>query len=95
MLATSVIFFCLSICLSLVFVIVSNDIPRKLQASGLLINFIVLLMLSWGFYSGRPEFIDLIIVFILLNLIGIIGFLRFAMDGNLLSSSSTQEKRKF
>jgi multicomponent Na+:H+ antiporter subunit F len=95
MLATSVIFFCLSICLSLVFVIVSKDIPRKLQASGLLINFIVLLMLSWGFYSGRPEFIDLIIVFILLNLIGIIGFLRFAMDGNLLSSSSTQEKRKF
>ena len=95
MLATSVIFFCLSICLSLVFVIVSNDIPRKLQASGLLINFIVLLMLSWGFYSGRPDFIDLIIVFILLNLIGIIGFLRFTKDGNLLSSNSNQEKRKF
>ena len=95
MLATSVIFFCLSICLSLVFVIISPDIPRKLQASGLLINFIVLLMLSWGFYSGRPDFIDLIIVFILLNLIGIIGFLRFTKDGNLLSSNSTQEKRKF
>ena len=95
MLAISVIFFCLSICLSLVFVIISTDIPRKLQASGLLINFIVLLMLSWGFYSGRPDFIDLIIVFILLNLIGIVGFLRFAKDGNLLSSSSTQEKRKF
>ncbi len=95
MLATSVIFFCLSICLSLVFVITSTDIPRKLQASGLLINFIVLLMLSWGFYSGRPDFIDLIIVFILLNLIGIIGFLRFTKDGNLLSSNSTQEKRKF
>ena len=95
MLATSVIFFCLSICLSLVFVIISTDIPRKLQASGLLINFIVLLMLSWGFYSGRPDFIDLIIVFILLNLIGIIGFLRFTKDGNLLSSNPTQEKRKF
>ena len=95
MLATSVIFFCLSIWLSLVFVIISKDIPRKLQASGLLINFIVLLMLSWGFYSGRPDFIDLIIVFILLNLIGIIGFLRFTKDGNLLSSNSTQEKRKF
>ena len=95
MLATSVIFFCLSIFLSLVFVIIATDIPRKLQASGLLINFIVLLMLSWGFYSGRPEFIDLIIVFILLNLIGIIGFLRFTKDGNLLSSNSTQEKRKF
>ena len=95
MLATSVIFFCLSISLSLIFVIVSKDIPRKLQASGLLINFIVLLMLSWGFYSGRPDFIDLIIVFILLNLIGIIGFLRFTKDGNLLSSNSTQEKRKF
>ena len=95
MLATSVIFFCLSVFLSLVFVIVSKDIPRKLQASGLLINFIVLLMLSWGFYSGRPDFIDLIIVFILLNLIGMVGFLRFANDGNLLSSSSPQEKKEF
>ena len=95
MLATSVIFFCLSISLSLGFVIVSKDIPRKLQASGLLINFIVLLMLSWGFYNGRPDFIDLIIVFILLNLIGMVGFLRFTKDGNLLSSSSTQEKREY
>ena len=95
MLATSVIFFCLSVFLSLVFVIVSKDIPRKLQASGLLINFIVLLMLSWGFYNGRPDFVDLVIVFILLNLIGMVGFLRFTKDGNLLSTSSTQEKREF
>ena len=95
MLAISVVFFCLSICLSLAVVIIAKDIPRKLQASGLVINFIVLLMLSWGFYNGRPDFIDLIIVFILLNLIGMVGFLRFAKDGNLLSSNSTQEKRKF
>ena len=95
MLAISVIFFCLSICLSLVFVIISKDIPRKLQASGLVINFIILLMLSWGFYNGRPDFIDLIIVFILLNLTGMVGFLRFIKDGNLLSTIATKEKKEF
>ena len=36
---------------------------------------------------GRPEFIDIVLVFLLLNLVGLIGFLRILRYGKVNVSS--------
>lgn len=38
----------------------------------------VLLIALLGFSMGRPEFLDVAMVYALINFIGVIGFLRFA-----------------
>ncbi|MBU1565232.1 MAG: pH regulation protein F [Proteobacteria bacterium] len=37
----------------------------------------VLLLAVMGFLSGRPEFLDIAIVYVLINFISVIGILRF------------------
>tara|TARA_Y100000589_G_scaffold41159_1_gene34579 strand:+ start:1094 stop:1363 length:270 start_codon:yes stop_codon:yes gene_type:complete len=69
--------------ISLFFVIFSADNAKKIQSAGVLINLLLLLILTFGFFMRRPEFIDVVLVFLLLNLIGMIGFLRILKQGKL------------
>ena len=43
----------------------------------------VLLIGLWGFITERPEFLDLALVYALLNFIGIIAVLKFFESGDL------------
>ena len=43
----------------------------------------VLLIAVYGFLTGRPEFLDLAIVYGLLNIVGTIAVLKFFRYGNL------------
>ena len=83
MLGFSIVLFMICVFISLFFVIFSTDIEKKIQSAGVLINLLLLLILTFGFFMRRPEFIDVVLVFLLLNLIGMIGFLRILKQGKL------------
>jgi len=48
----------------------------------------VLLIAVVGFYNGRPDFLDLALVYALMNFIGVIAVLKFVRFGNLASDNS-------
>ncbi len=83
MLGFSIVLFIICVFISLFFVIFSADNAKKIQSAGVLINLLLLLILTFGFFMRRPEFIDVVLVFLLLNLIGMIGFLRILKQGKL------------
>lgn len=51
----------------------------------------VLLLAVIGFLTGRPEFLDLAIVYALLNVIGTIAVLKFFRYGSLGEAGEDQE----
>ena len=75
------------ILIALFFLLLAKDIAKKVQISGVIINLLLLLILTFGFFMGRPEFIDIVLVFLLLNLVGLIGFLRILKYGKVGVSS--------
>lgn len=50
----------------------------------------VLLIALLGFFMGRPEFLDIAIVYALINFISVIGVLRYS-DTNQFRHTSTQK----
>ena len=73
--------------IALFFLLFTKDIAKKVQVSGVIVNLLLLLILTFGFFMGRPEFIDIVLVFLLLNLVGLIGFLRILRFGKVDVSS--------
>ena len=51
----------------------------------------VLLISLLGFVMGRPEFLDIAIVYALINFISVIGVLRYS-DSDIFKHSSQQKK---
>ena len=52
----------------------------------------VLLIAVYGFLTDRPEFLDLAIVYALINFIGVIAVLRFSRFGHFADSDAGGEK---
>ena len=50
----------------------------------------VLLIAVSGFLTGRPEWLDLAVLYTLMNFIGMIALLRFSKYGNLASDEPDQ-----
>jgi len=46
----------------------------------------VLLIAVLGFLAGRPEFLDLALVYALMNFIGVIAVLKFTAESNMFDS---------
>ncbi len=46
----------------------------------------VLLIAVLGFFTGRPDFLDLALVYTLMNFIGVIAILKFTKYGDLAKS---------
>ena len=93
MLGFSLIVLSICIFIALFFLLFTKDIAKKIQASGVLVNLLLLLILTFGFFMGRPEFIDIVLVFLLLNLVGLIGFLRILRYGKVdVSSKDLMDK---
>ena len=55
----------------------------RAQAANTIGTVAMLLLAVMGFLSGRPEFLDLVIVYGLLNVIGTIAVLKFFRHGDL------------
>ena len=87
MLGFSLILLTTCIFIALFFLLFAKDFAKKVQISGVLINLLLLLILTFGFFMGRPEFIDIVLVFLLLNLVGLIAFLRILKYGKVGVSS--------
>jgi multicomponent Na+:H+ antiporter subunit F len=55
----------------------------RLLASNTIGNVAVLLLVVIGFLTGRPDFLDLALVYGLLNIVGTIAVLKFFRHGSL------------
>jgi multicomponent Na+:H+ antiporter subunit F len=55
----------------------------RLLATNTIATVAVLLLATIGFLTGRPDFLDLAIVYGLLNIVGTIAVLKFFRYGNL------------
>lgn len=55
----------------------------RLQAANTIGTCAMLLLAVHGFFAGRPEFLDLALVYGLLNIIGVIAVLKFFRQGDL------------
>lgn len=53
----------------------------------------VLLISVIGFLTGRPDFLDLALVYALINFIGVIAVLRFSKYGHFADPDPDEEKR--
>lgn len=51
----------------------------------------VLLIAVLGFLTGRPDFLDLALVYALINFVGVIGMLKFFEYGDLAVSGMEEE----
>ena len=93
MLGFSLIVLSICIFIALFFLLFTKDIAKKIQVSGVIVNLLLLLILTFGFFMGRPEYIDIVLVFLLLNLVGLIGFLRILRYGKVdVSSKDLMDK---
>jgi len=66
----------------------------KAQAANSIGTAAMLLLAVLGFLNGRPEFLDIAIVYGLLNVIGTIAVLNFFRQGTLGDSGDTKETDK-
>lgn len=66
----------------------------KAQAANSIGTAAMLLLAVLGFLNGRPEFLDIAIVYGLLNVIGTIAVLNFFRQGKLGDSGDTKEADK-
>ena len=87
MLGFSLIVLTICIFIALFFLLFTKDIAKKVQVSGVVVNLILLLVLAFGFFMGRPEFVDIVLVFLLLNIVSLLGFLRILTYGKVDVSS--------
>ncbi len=55
----------------------------RLQATSTIGTASMLLLALFGFLNGRPEFLDLALVYGLLNVVGVIAILKFFRNGSL------------
>ena len=55
----------------------------RVQAANTIGTLAMLLLSVFGFLTGRPEFLDLVLVYGLLNVIGTVAVLKFFRYGNL------------
>ena len=93
MLGFALILLTMCIFIALFFLLFTKDIAKKVQVSGVIVNLLLLLILTFGFFMERPEFIDIVLVFLLLNIVGLIGFLRILTYGKVdVSSKDLMDK---
>ena len=63
----------------------------RLQAANTIGTCSMLLLAVMGFLNGRPDFLDLALVYGMLNILGTIAVLKYFRHGNLGDSNETEE----
>lgn len=83
MFAAGAIALLVTICLALARAVYGPTVFDRLLAANTIGSCAMLLLALMGFLSGRPEFLDLALVYGLLNVIGTIAILKFFGTGDL------------
>ncbi len=83
MFETAVFLLLVTLALLLVRLVKGPSVFDKLLATNTVGTVSVLLLASIGFLNGRPDFLDLAIVYGLLNIVGTIAVLKFFRQGSL------------
>ena len=79
-----------SLALTLVRAVLRPTVFDRAQAANTIGTIAMLLLAVKGFLNGRPEFLDLAIVYGLLNVIGTIAVLKYFRRGDLGDSGDTK-----
>lgn len=66
----------------------------RLQAANTIGTAAMLLLALIGFFSGRPDFLDLALTYGLLNVIGVIAILKFFRQGDLGAADARGSEEK-
>lgn len=66
----------------------------RLQAANTIGTAAMLLLALIGFFSGRPDFLDLALTYGLLNVIGVIAILKFFRQGDLGAADARSSEEK-
>ncbi len=82
-----------SLTLALVRAAAGPSMFDRLQAANTIGTCAMLLLAVFGFLNGRPEFLDLALVYGLLNVIGVIAVLKFFRQGNLGACAEEEPRR--
>ena len=72
-----------ALALALVRAVLGPTVFDRVQAANTVGTLAMLLLAVMGFLSGRPEFLDLALVYGLLNVLGTFAVLKFFRHGNL------------
>lgn len=88
MLAVATLALLVTIALALARAALGPTVFDRLQAANTIGTSAMLLLALFGFLNGRPEFLDLALVYGLLNVIGVIAVLKFFRQGDLGASDS-------
>jgi multicomponent Na+:H+ antiporter subunit F len=83
MFAAAAVILLATLALLLVRAIKGPTVFDRLLASNTIGNVAVLLLAVIGFLTGRPDFLDLALVYGLLNIVGTIAVLKFFRHGSL------------
>lgn len=83
MFSAAVVLLLVTLALLLVRVLKGPTVFDRLLATNTLGTTSVLLLAGIGFLTGRPEFLDLALVYGLLNIVGTIAVLKFFRHGSL------------
>lgn len=83
MLSAAVLALLATIVLALCRAAMGPTVFDRLQAANTIGTAAMLLLALFGFLNGRPEFLDLALVYGLLNVVGVIAVLKFFRKGSL------------
>ncbi|TSA10492.1 MAG: pH regulation protein F [Betaproteobacteria bacterium] len=83
MFAAGAIALLVALALALVRAILGPTVFDRLQAANTIGTVAMLMLAVLGFLTGRPEFLDLALVYGLLNVVGTIAVLKFFRHGDL------------
>ena len=90
MLAAATLALLVTVALALVRAALGPTVFDRLQAANTIGTCAMLLLALLGFLGGRPEFLDIALVYGLLNVLGVIAVLKFFLQGN---ASATDKAR--
>ena len=83
MFAVAAVSLLVTIALALIRAALGPSVFDRLQAANTIGSCAMLLLAVIGFLTGRPEFLDLALVYGLLNVVGTIAVLKYVKQGDL------------
>lgn len=93
MFAAAAVALLVALALALVRAILGPTVFDRLQAANTVGTVAMLMLAVLGFLTGRPEFLDLALVYGLLNVVGTIAVLKFFRHGDLGDPGGNTEPR--
>lgn len=82
MLAAAALALLVTVALALVRAALGPTVFDRLQAANTIGTCAMLLLAMLGFLAGRPEFLDIALVYGLLNVVGVVAVLKFFLQRN-------------